>query len=100
MEPADAAHAARVRKSTLLYVYGEPESRSQRKKVWRRSATELACKLRDDWEAGGKIKAKTLNAALTQACDRWVRPDGRRFSPESLYELLRKKDHKMRGNPL
>jgi hypothetical protein len=72
----------------------------QARKVWHDSIVELACKVRDDWEASRKVKAKTLNAALEQACARWVRPDGRQFSAKSLRELLRKRTSKINGDPL
>jgi len=68
--------------------------------VWDGRVIELACKVRDDWEASPKVRAKTLNAALEQACSLWVRPDGRQFSAKSLRELLRKKAHKINGDPL
>ena len=61
--------------------------------------TEFALKVKADWEAGLMPQARTLNAALKQACTQWERPDGRDYSAKSLAQLLYKKRRKDAGNP-
>jgi hypothetical protein len=86
------AQTAARQKLPRLPVYG-PE-------VWPGTVVEFACKVQDDWEISDKTEAKTLNAALEQACQRYVQKNGKRFTAHSLRELLRKRKHKRAGDPL
>ncbi len=79
-------------------VYGKP-SKQAKPKPWPGTATEYALKVRAHWTANPG-KAKTLTAALRQACQRYVQKDDQAFTVPSLRELLRKHDQKRSGNPL
>lgn len=67
---------------------------------WQDTATALACRVRDDFRAGRVPEAKTLTAALNQACERYAQQNGKRFTTKSLLELLRKERAKTEGDPI
>jgi hypothetical protein len=95
--------------STQLVVEKQPDSRPRAHPImmrlnppprWKGTATEFACTVRDDWHNGKIPNAKTLNAALKEKCKHCFQSDGTPFNVKSLSELLRKRDNKLRGNPL
>jgi hypothetical protein len=88
-KPAKPTNSEKVQLPTPPWLrMSSPQAKPPKRKVWKRTPTEFACMVRDSWEASKKIKAKTLNAALTQACQIYERPDGRLFSVRSLSARL------------
>jgi hypothetical protein len=94
---AEKARAAEVARLEVQRGQPQPITNRRKAKVWKGTVTAFALKVKAEWERSNKIKAKTLNAALEQACKLYIRPGGRPFSVKSLYMLLSKHQDKMDG---
>jgi len=70
------------------------------RQIWTGTATAFALKIKGDFDAGLMPQARTRAAALRAACEQWERPNGTRFDPRSLDEVLRKQRYKSQGKPL
>lgn len=98
--PADAAHAAKVRKSLLLYVHGEPETPKQELEVWPGKDWELAAKIEHDLTGThGRVPTSLeLTEAYKQACLRYQKKNNRgSFTVKNLRDGL--KQHKAEPLP-